>query len=138
LGVGVGVVNVFTTLPLGIGALTGVEVSLDTGPLPSFWVAELRSTVGAGVGLLLPRSVRIGVCAGILEDDGSEYGVPLVAGLALALADGAADGEVFNIGNGVAVGVVSSSFLMALAECSLKANATMTKVTARNDFIAPV
>ena len=67
--------------------------------------------------------------------------MPLVAGLALALADGAAaaaDGELFNIGNGVAVGVVFSSFLMATAEFSVRASAVTTKVISRNSFIAPV
>ena len=61
-------------------------------------------------------------------------GVVVLAGLAVAVTAGV--GEPFNIGNGVAVGVVSSSFLIARAEFWLKTIAAMVNDPSKI-FIGP-
>ena len=57
-------------------------------------------------------------------------GVVVLAGLAVAV------GDAFNIGKGVAVGVVSSSFLIARAEFWLKTIAAMVNEPSKI-FIGP-
>jgi hypothetical protein len=62
--------------------------------------------VGVGVGLLLLRSVRVGVVDGVVRG----AAVPLAAGFGVAVVAGE------SIGKGVGVGVVFSSFRTANAE----------------------